>query len=98
MATEGLTLEPSISLIIDNPASHSWDELVYYWQKWRDASGKVIRGQYSQYVQISNEAAAANGRTMHFYTIISWGKNVPKGNISNYKTYLWTRGEAEGLI
>ena len=26
------------------------------------------------------------------------GKIVPKGNINKSKTYLWTLGEAEGLI
>ena len=26
------------------------------------------------------------------------GKIVPKGNISNSETYLWTQGEDEGLI
>ena len=26
------------------------------------------------------------------------GKIVPEGNINNFKTYLWTRDEAEGLI
>ena len=26
-----LTLEPGISLVIDNPTLHSWKELQYYW-------------------------------------------------------------------
>ena len=26
------------------------------------------------------------------------GKIVPERNINNYKTYLWTQGEAEGIV
>ena len=33
---------------------------------------------------------------VHYYYIM--GKFVPEGNISKSETYLWTRGEAEGLI
>lgn len=62
--TEGLTLEPGISDVVDNPASHEWAELEYFWQKWRDASGKQMRSQFSRYVDLSNEAALANGKTI----------------------------------
>jgi hypothetical protein len=61
LATEGLTLEPGISAVIDNAASHSWEELEYYWKEWRDASGRKMRGQFSDYIQLSNVAAVANG-------------------------------------
>ena len=55
-------MEPDISLIIDNPALYQWEKLQYYWQKWREVSGKAIRNQYSQYIQLSDEAAIANGK------------------------------------
>ena len=58
--TEGLTLEPGISEVIDNPADHSWEELSYYWKEWRDVSGKQIRQEFASYVELSNKAAVAN--------------------------------------
>ena len=61
VSTEGLTLEPGISEIIDNPANHDWEELEYYWVKWRDASGKKIRSDFTTYVNLSNIAANSNG-------------------------------------
>ena len=58
--TEGLTLEPGISEVIDNPADHTWEELSYYWKEWRDVSGKHIREEFASYVELSNKAAVAN--------------------------------------
>ena len=57
---EGLTLEPGISEVVDNPADHTWEELSYYWKNWRDVSGKQIRQQFASYVELSNKAATAN--------------------------------------
>ena len=54
LSTEGLTLEPGISEVIDNPADYEWDELVYYWKKWRDVSGKKIRVEFGKYIELSN--------------------------------------------
>ena len=62
LETEGLTLEPGIQDIIDNPSKHSWEELVYVWKEWRDASGKKMRRQFLDYVGLYNEAAVANGK------------------------------------
>ena len=67
LATDGLTLEPGISGVMDNPADHEWDELIYYWKNWRDVSGKKIRSQYARYVELSNVAAKANSK--HIRTI-----------------------------
>ena len=58
--TEGLTLEPGISEVIDNPADHTWEELSYYWKEWRNVSGKQIRQEFASYVELSNKAAVAN--------------------------------------
>ena len=52
-----------ISAVVDNPADSSWEELEYYWAKWRDASGKQIKGQFADYVSKLNDAAEANGNT-----------------------------------
>ena len=61
LAVDGLTLEPGISEVVDNPSSHDWDELSYYWKNWRDVSGKKIRQNFSTYIELSNKGAKANG-------------------------------------
>ena len=61
LSTQGLTLEPGISAVIDNPTDYTWDELVYYWQEWRTASGKRMRSQFLEYLELSNQAAKSNG-------------------------------------
>ncbi|TRY62716.1 hypothetical protein TCAL_12900 [Tigriopus californicus] len=60
LATEGLTLEPSLEAILTDVENHSWDELVYVWKSWRDVSGKKYRDQYKEYIGLNNEAAEAN--------------------------------------
>lgn len=62
LATEGLTLEPSLEAILTDVENHSWSELEYVWKGWRDASGKKYRDQYTQYIGLNNEAAEANGK------------------------------------
>jgi hypothetical protein len=41
--------------------SRDYEELKYVWEQWRQASGMPIRGNYVNYVALSNEAAQANG-------------------------------------
>lgn len=41
--------------------STNYDELEYVWKAWRDVSGAPIKDTYKTYVQLSNEAAKANG-------------------------------------
>ena len=62
LVTEGLTLEPGISQVIDNPSQHTWQELEYYWQSWRDVSGKLIKSQFQRYIELNEVAAKANGK------------------------------------
>lgn len=62
LATDGMTLEPSLEDILANTVTGDWDELVYVWKGWRDASGKKMREQYKDYIDITNEAARANGK------------------------------------
>ena len=61
LSIQGLTLEPGISAVIDNPTDYTWDELVYYWQEWRTASGSRMRSQFLDYLELSNQAAKSNG-------------------------------------
>ena len=39
-----------------------YDKLSYVWSQWREVTGKKIRSDYKRYVDLSNEAARANGR------------------------------------
>ena len=58
--TEGLTLEPSLEDILAQPDKHSWEELAYIWEQWRDATGRKMRNEFKEYIDIYNEAANAN--------------------------------------
>lgn len=50
---------PDLSYILST--STDWDELVWAWQGWRDASGKQMPDMYSEFVGLLNEAARLNG-------------------------------------
>ncbi|XP_061410805.1 angiotensin-converting enzyme-like [Lethenteron reissneri] len=54
-----IPLDPDITAIMAE--SRNYDELLYYWQGWRDASGRKMRKDYVRYVELSNQAAIANG-------------------------------------
>lgn len=41
--------------------SDDYDELLYVWLAWRNATGVKIKEDYKDYVTLSNEAAKANG-------------------------------------
>ncbi|XP_075767286.1 angiotensin-converting enzyme [Pelodiscus sinensis] len=43
--------------------SRDYDELLFSWKGWRDASGKKIRSKFKRYVELSNKAARLNGHT-----------------------------------
>ena len=53
------SLEPELYEILAK--SRNPEELKYYWEQWREASGKQIRSKYQEYVGIYNEAAELNG-------------------------------------
>lgn len=42
--------------------SRDYDELLFAWKGWRDASGKQIKSDYKRYVELSNKAAVLNGQ------------------------------------
>ncbi|NXX98126.1 ACE enzyme, partial [Centropus bengalensis] len=56
-----LPLEPDLTDIM--ASSRDYDELLFAWKGWRDASGKIIRSKYKRYVELSNKAAVLNGYT-----------------------------------
>jgi peptidyl-dipeptidase A len=55
----GINLFPDLSYII--ATSTDWDELLWAWQGWRDASGKQMPDMYQEFVGLLNEAARLNG-------------------------------------
>ena len=70
LETEGLTLEPGLEEVISKPTEHTYDELSYVWEGWRNATGRVMRDQFKEYVDISNEVARANGKCFYPITYI----------------------------
>ncbi|XP_041431911.1 angiotensin-converting enzyme isoform X1 [Xenopus laevis] len=54
-----LPLDPDLTEILAK--SRDYDELLFAWQGWRDASGKQIRGKFKRYVELTNKAAQLNG-------------------------------------
>nr|XP_022901638.1 angiotensin-converting enzyme-like [Onthophagus taurus] len=59
-ASELLTLEPGIEKIMSE--STDYDELLYAWTAWRDATGAKIKPEYQKYVELKNKIAAKNGK------------------------------------
>ncbi|KAL2078213.1 hypothetical protein ACEWY4_025898 [Coilia grayii] len=52
-------LDPDLNKIMAE--SRDYNELLFAWQGWRNASGRELREDYKKYVAIANEAARANG-------------------------------------
>uniref|UniRef100_A0A8C5N3T6 Angiotensin-converting enzyme n=1 Tax=Leptobrachium leishanense TaxID=445787 RepID=A0A8C5N3T6_9ANUR len=57
--TTCLPLDPDLTQIL--ATSRDYDELLFAWQGWRDASGKKIRNDFKKYVTLVNKAAQLNG-------------------------------------
>ncbi|NXU41431.1 ACE enzyme, partial [Drymodes brunneopygia] len=52
-------LDPDLTNIM--ASIRDYDELLFAWKGWRDASGKKMRNSYKRYVELSNKAAVLNG-------------------------------------
>ncbi|NXC02997.1 ACE enzyme, partial [Orthonyx spaldingii] len=52
-------LDPDLTNIM--ATSRDYNELLFAWKGWRDASGKKMRNNYKRYVELSNKAATLNG-------------------------------------
>ncbi len=42
--------------------SQDWEELLWAWEGWRNASGTKMKDNYTKFVQLQNEAAVLNGK------------------------------------
>ena len=54
-----LSLNPDLEGIVSE--SSDPEELQYYWDQWRRATGERMGDQYRQYIDLYNEAATLNG-------------------------------------
>ncbi|XP_068231191.1 angiotensin-converting enzyme-like [Palaemon carinicauda] len=54
-----LTLDPDVELIM--ATSEDWEELRYFWDQWREMTGKLMREDFIKYVELSNKAAVIDG-------------------------------------
>ncbi|XP_072417140.1 angiotensin-converting enzyme isoform X2 [Chiloscyllium punctatum] len=52
-------LDPDLTEIM--ATSNDYNELLFAWKGWRDASGKKMRTNFERYVALSNKAARLNG-------------------------------------
>lgn len=52
-------LDPDLQKIMAE--SRDYNELLFAWQGWRNASGRVLRQDYKRYVELANKAAKLNG-------------------------------------
>lgn len=50
--------------------SRDYDELLFAWQGWRNASGRELRQSYKRYVELANLAARSNGE---WHGLELWG-------------------------
>lgn len=42
-------------------SSRDYNQLLWLWKSWRDATGKEMRSKYSKFTELMNEAAGLNG-------------------------------------
>ncbi|KAK9512877.1 hypothetical protein O3M35_001195 [Rhynocoris fuscipes] len=54
-----LALEPELSRIMAH--SRSYEEQLYAWRSWRDATGPKLKDRFIRYIELANEAARLNG-------------------------------------
>lgn len=53
-------MDPEISAIMTK--SENYNELKWAWEQWRENSGKKMRSEYKNYVELVNKAAKLNGK------------------------------------
>lgn len=55
---DALSLDPDIETLM--ASSTDYDEMKWIWEQWREKSGKLMRADYKQYVDLMNKAAKLN--------------------------------------
>ncbi|XP_017788851.1 PREDICTED: angiotensin-converting enzyme-like [Habropoda laboriosa] len=54
-----LTLDHDVNKVMAR--SKDYDELLYYWHAWHEATGPQLKNKYMRYIQLANQAARLNG-------------------------------------
>ncbi|OAD61134.1 Angiotensin-converting enzyme, partial [Eufriesea mexicana] len=54
-----LSLDHDVSKVMAK--SKDYDELLYYWHAWHEATGPQLKNKYMRYIQLANQAARLNG-------------------------------------
>ena len=62
-----LSLNPDLEGIVSE--SGDPEELQYYWEQWREQSGKKMIDLFKQYIDLYNEKAKLNGLRYRFQTL-----------------------------
>ncbi|CRL05281.1 CLUMA_CG018154, isoform A [Clunio marinus] len=88
LATEGLTLDPEITFVMSN--STDYDELLWVWTEWRNASGKKMRSEYKKYVELVNKAAVLNGKNDNGEM---WRESYEDENFTDNVDKMWSEVE-----
>ena len=69
-----LSLNPDLEGIVSE--SSDPEELQYYWEQWREQSGKKMINLFKQYIDLYNEKAKLNGLRYRFQTLQNGLKSV----------------------
>lgn len=83
-----LTLDPDITARFAE--SRNYDELEYLWLEWREKTGKLMRSNYMDYVDVMNEVARENG---YKDASVYWKADFEDDNFENLVDSLWTEVE-----
>ena len=62
-----VSLEPELTETMSK--SRDPAELQYYWEQWREQSGKKMINLFKQYIDLYNEKAKLNGLRYRFQTL-----------------------------
>ncbi|XP_053674124.1 angiotensin-converting enzyme-like [Anopheles nili] len=87
-ADQKWTLDPELEKVLAE--SSDYDELEYVWRRWREESGKKMRTDYKDYVQLVNEAARLNG--YEDYGAL-WRSKYDDSNLRHTLDRLWSEVE-----
>ncbi|CAG0896209.1 unnamed protein product [Cyprideis torosa] len=89
IASEGMPMEGRLdeqTIRDELEQKTDYDELLYYWKAWRDATGAKIRDEYLKSLELSKETALANG-----YDDMAqlWRRNYENDNFLNEIETAW---------
>ena len=57
-----MSILQDIEAILADTPNRQYEELQWYWDQWREVTGKVYREEFLQYVDLQNQAAQANSK------------------------------------